>query len=244
MVEFEVSRLGVEVTNPVWRASRRKYGAMELPPLHSQGAGRFDDPRLRMSTEHAEYGVLYLGSNPKSSFIETLSGLRNHLSVEANVLMQSIMEVDEKHSFVEESRAVRSTITQHWMDDWQLTSASILTDAPVFDLANPASVQFVREELAVAILAMGLTDLDFSHVLGDNRDLTRAISRWIWTMTSDSGQPLFSGIRYRSRFDPNCICLALYEGRFFIDGDIDTQPISSKTPGLAEAASILRLKIA
>lgn len=80
-------------------------------------------------------------------------------------------------------------------------------------------------------------------MLGDNRDLTRAISRWLWTMTTDSGEPLFSGIRYRSRFDPDSACLALYQDRYQVDGDIDTQPITSDTPGFAEAASILRLEI-
>lgn len=244
MVESEASRFGVEVANTVWRASRRKYPPMELPPVHSQGAGRFDDPRLQISDESAEYGVLYVGVNPKSSFIETLSGIRNHLSVQANVLRESIMEVEERDNFVAESKVTGSTITQHWMNDWQLSGSRILTSGPVFDLGSPEAVQFIREELSVAILAMGLTDLDFSHVLGDNRDLTRAISRWLWTMTTDSGQPLFSGIRYRSRFDPECICLALYEGRFSIDGDIHTQPITPETPGLAEAASILRLTIA
>ena len=244
MVESEASRFGVEVGASVWRVSRRKYGAMELPPRHAQGAGRFDDPGLRTSHESGEYGVLYVGSDPKSSFIETLSGIRNSLSVQANVLKESIMEVDERDRFVEESEATGSTITQHWMDDWRLTSAKIITIAPIFNLGNPAAVQFIREELAVAILAMGFTDLDFSHVLSDNRDLTRAISRWLWTMTTDSNKPLFSGIRYRSRFDPECICLALYEGRFSIDGDIDIQPITPETPGLPEAASTLRLTIA
>lgn len=91
---------------------------------------------------------------------------------------------------------------------------------------------------------MGLDDLDFGEVLGSNRILTQAISRWIWSMKSQAGEPLFSGIRYRSRFDPESICLALYQGRFSIDGDIHTQSITPQTPGLVEAANILRLSIA
>lgn len=97
--------------------------------------------------------------------------------------------------------------------------------------------------MAPLLIAHGLDDLDFSHVLSDNRDLTRAISRWIWTMTEESEKLLFAGIRYRSRFDPECICLALYEGRFSVDGHIDIQPITPTTQGFAEAASILRLEI-
>lgn len=97
--------------------------------------------------------------------------------------------------------------------------------------------------MALTLLALRIVDLDFSHVLSDNRDLTRAISRWLWSMTTNSGDPLFSGIRYRSRFDPESICLALYENRYSIDGEIDIQPITPETQGFAAAATTLRLEI-
>lgn len=154
-----------------------------------------------------------------------------------------MLSVDEREG-TSTSYSPSGMITTDWREQFQLTSASVRTDAPVFDLTKAAAVQTLRTFMAPLLIVLGLDDLDFSHVLSDNRELTRAISRWIWSLKNDDGSSLFSGIRYRSRFDPECICLALYEGRFFVDGDIDIQAVSPKTPGFAEAAHILRLQIA
>lgn len=243
MTDREISRYGVETSGTLWRLSRHKYPAMNLPPRKAQGHGRFDDPSLLSEELTGEYGVLYLAIDPKSAFMESLSGLRDNLQTRKNVLQQLITEVHDRDAFESESIATGSVVSREWQDDWQLTTAMIRTRAPVFDLTDAAAIQFVRDQMAITLLTLGLTDLDFSHVLSDNRDLTRAISRWLWTMTTDSGEPLFSGIRYRSRFDPECICLALYENRYTIDGSVETQLITPETPGFAEAASTLRLQI-
>lgn len=236
MVASEATRYAVDIPQ-IWRVSRKAYAPLQVPPAFVQGTGRFDDAA-------GEYGVLYASENPRASFVETLAGLRDRLDVRRDVLLQSIMEVEERDAFVKESESTGSVISRHWQQDWQLTSAKMITRQPVFDLASSSAVQFVREQMAVAILALGHTDLDFSRLLGDDRNLTQAISRWIWTMTNEAGQPLFAGIRYRSRFDPESVCIALYENRFEIDGEIDIQSITSQTPGFAEAASTLRLHIA
>lgn len=239
----EAQKFGLEISNPIWRLSRTRYAAFELPPLRSQGNGRFDDPSLVDEPDLASFGVLYCGETAYSSFVEMLSGLRNSLQSWSDIHQQIMMEVEMRDSLNLEADSVGSVISREWREDWNLTSANVVPAAPVFDLASGAAVQFIREQLAVAILAFGLDDLDFGELLGSNRTLTQAISRWIWSMSNESGVPLFSGIRYRSRFDPECICLALYQDRFEVLGEIDIQPITPETPGFAEAASILRLKI-
>lgn len=244
MADREISRYGVESCKTLWRLSRRKYQAMNLPPRKAQGFGRFDDPALQVAYSEGEYGVLYLATDPKSAFMEALAGLRSNLKSRQSVLQGAIMDINDRNEFESESRGSASVVSTEWQDDWQLTGATITTMAPVFDLTDAAAVQFVRDRLAITLVSMGLTDLDFGHLLSDNRDLTRAISRWIWSLESEEGSPLFSGIRYRSRFDPECICIALYENRYTVDGDIGTQSISPETPGFAEAASALRLTTA
>ncbi len=240
----EVSDFGVSLPTTVYRVSKSRFPSMQLPPREVQGPGRFDDNQKSPGGGARDYAVLYCAASATGSFLEILATLREHLSTIASFSQTTIMDVDEREEAGALVARARNVVSERWPNEWELTSATILTEAPVFDLTSPAAVQFVRERLALTLLAMRIADLDFSHVLSDNRDLTRAISRWLWTMTSDSGEPLFSGIRYRSRFDPECICFALYENRYAVDGDVEIQPITPETPGFAEAATTLRLEIA
>lgn len=240
----EATRHSVELPANLFRLSRKRYNGFELPPLWAQGDGRFDDPRLLEVPESAEFGVLYCGVTEYASFIEILAGQRGHLETWSDVRQQTIMDVQERDALDADAETTAHTVSKDWQNDWSLSSTFVSSSAPLFDLTSGSAVQYLREHLSLLILALGLTDLDFSHVLSDNRELTRAISRWIWSMTNDSGEPFFSGIRYRSRFDPDCVCIALYQDRFQVEGDILSQPIIPQTPGFAEAASTLRLSIA
>ena len=233
----ETMAFAVEISDDLWRVSGRKFIPMVAPPRDVQGEGRFDDPAPDSS---AGYSVLYCAETPEAAFIEVLDLHRlrlDHFHMLTDPLM---MEAGEREAM----NFDMGKVPQGWMATRQLTSSRIALNAPLFDLSKAGAVQLVRERLALTILALGEKDLDFSHVLSDNRELTRAISRWIWSMTTDAGEPLYSGIRYRSRFDPDCICIALYQDRFQVEGDILTRPITSETPGFAEATSTLRLTIA
>lgn len=239
----ELVSFGVELSNPVWRVSLKRYTPFSAPPAALQIDGRFDDP-LEPSGDNDEfYSVLYCSPDPLTAFLESIGMLRPRLGVLSDLLADTLLTVDERDADSGYQHSL-GVVTTNWQAANQLTSGTIITQAPVFDLTSAAAVQAMRFHLAPSLIALGLDDLDFSHVLSDNRDLTRAISRWLWTMTNDAGKPLFSGIRYRSRFDPECICLALYEGRYDVEGEIDLQDITPDTPGFAEAASILRLTIA
>lgn len=238
----ELVRYAMDVPPTVWRVSLKRYPPLSLPPYSAQGDGRFDDPSEGEPPETDVYSVLYCATSAYTAFIEAMSGFRSRLGAIRELLSETVLVVDERDA-LSGLQSSSGVVTRDWRDAVQLTSGTIVTSVPVLDLTDAAAIQTLRAHLAPSLIALGLDDLDFSHVLGGNRDLTRAISRWIWSMESDAGEPLFSGIRYRSRFDPNCICLALYEDRYRIDGDVTVQPITSETPGFAEAASILRLEI-
>jgi len=216
---------------------------MDVPPPGLQGMGRYDDVLGADADSAIKFGTLYVGETPYATFLETLQVFRRRLSDVRKIMDSTVVEAEIRQEFLEKE-LLEGRITESWASFRILANARINTIAPVFDLINPAAVQIVREQLAPTLIALGLDDLDFSHMLSDNRPLTQAISRWIWSMTNDSGQPLFSGIRYPSRFDPESICLVLYENRYVVDGDIDIQPITAQTPGFAAAATTLRLHIA
>ena len=213
---------------------------MAAPPRALQGKSRFDDPMIDNELDQGGFAILYVGTDPKSVFLEVLSQFRKSISEMQDLANEMVLDVPDRDRLIESG----GLIPESKLAQSQLATAKLMSVAPVFDLADPEAVQSLRIHLAPSLIAMGLNDLDFGELLGSNRTLTQAISRWIWSMKSNSGEPLFSGIRYRSRFDPEGICLALYQDRFSIDGNVTTQPISGDSPGFAGAASILRLKIA
>lgn len=236
---IELDAFGIEVKSPIWRVSSVRFEPMTSPPREMQGRSRFDDPMIERGSEQGGFSILYAGTDPKSTFLEVLFQYRRAVTDFQALASGMILDVSERDMLL----GMGGTIPQDKLASSQLVSAGVRTIAPVFDLTNSSAVQALRLSLAPSLIALGVDDLDFGTVLSNNRQLTQGISRWLWSLTHDSGQPLFSGIRYRSRFDPECICLALYQDRYEIDGNIDIQPITPNTPGFAEAASILRLEV-
>ena len=239
----ELSRFGIEISNPGWRVSLKAYPPFSPPPAIVQIHGRFDDPFSADRDDADAYSVLYCAQSSTAAFVEATSGLRPRLGAIESLLSQTLISIEEQESTAALHRTA-GEVTRDWQHANHLTSANVVTSALLLDLANPEAVQTLRMHLAPSLIAMRLDDLDFGELVGSNRQLTQAISRWVWSMKGEEAEPLFSGIRYRSRFDPECICFALYEDRYSIDGDIDTQPITLETPGFAEAAATLRLSIA
>lgn len=239
MTTSELQRFGVEADSSIFRVGPTRFIPMSVPPRSLQGRGRFDDSTIESGNESDGYAVLYAATEIRAAFLEAMYQFRTPLSRLKEVANEMVLDTQERDSLFR----YECTISGLWLSNVALYEAQLVLDTPLFDLANPTAIQLVREELAPVIYALGIDDLDFGAVLGSHRRLTQAISRWLWTLETDSGQPMFSGIRYRSRFDPECICLALYQDRYTVS-DIDTQPITPETPGFAEATSILRLKIA
>lgn len=63
----------------------------------------------------------------------------------------------------------------------------------------------LRDVFAALLVDLGMGDLDISGVRGPSRRLTQAIGAWAY----DEG---YSGIAYKSRFDDDYVCWALFEG--------------------------------
>lgn len=233
-------RFGVEQNAPIVRISSQHRQPMVAPPRHLQGRGRFDDPTIGAAKDQPGYSVLYAAIEPRAAYLEVLYRYRTPLTRLVEMANELVLDTHERDRLLGSS----GKLPADWLHHSVETRASVALSAPLFDLTNPEAVQSIRELFSLQIHGMGIDDLDFGTVLGGNRQFTQLLSRWLWTMTSDSGEPLFSGIRYRSRFDPECICLALYENRYSVDGDVEIQPITPETPGFAEAATTLRLEIA
>lgn len=239
----EMLQYGFPLRNQLWRVSQKRFDPMLPPPREVQRTGRFDDPHDGSDPEHEGYSVLYCSESATGSLLEVLPRFRPNLAAPQNVQAVLVLDVTERDEFLGEMKTSQGVIPVDWRERSHITNAETASAHPLFDLTSAAAVQFVREELAIALQALGLADLDFGVVLGSDKRITRAISKWIWTTRDEAGLPVFSGVRYRSRFDTDNICQAIFSERFEIIGDISTEPLTADHPALVEAASILRLEI-
>lgn len=235
----QLTRYGIDAIGPVYRVGPTRFTPMSTPPRALQGRGRFDDPTIDLELDAEGYAILYAATEAKTAFLEAMYQFRTPLSRLKEIANEVVLDTQERDSLFSHE----GVVSERWISRSALHVGEVVLAAPLFDLTNSAAVQDVREQLALVIYSMGLDDLDFGELLGSNRTLTQGISRWIWSLKTSSGEPLFSGIRYRSRFDPECICLALYQDRYTIKCEVQTQHITPETPGFAEAAATLHLKI-
>ncbi|MCA9834341.1 MAG: RES family NAD+ phosphorylase [Thermomicrobiales bacterium] len=235
----DLQQYGITLDEAVWRVVSKRFSPMAAPPRSLQGESRFDDPLIGTDDGGSGYSVLYAATEPKAAFLEVLYQFRPAIQAVAGFAADMVLDVAERDRFLDPEGQVMPS----WMRQTQLSSAQLMPDAPLFDLTDPGAIQMLRLFLAPSLIALGVADLDFGEVLGTNRQLTRAISRWLWSLSASSGIPLFSGIRYRSRLDPSCFCLALFEDRFRVIGEVSTETITTHSAGFAEAAEILRLRI-
>ena len=101
------------------------------------------------------------------------------------------------------------------------------------DLRELETRESLRRELAATLQALDYRDLDMADVLGRDRRLTRAIARF----AQAEG---FLGIAYKSRFDYNFDCWAVFEGARF--EPVDSVAIASDDPDFVEAMKLLGLR--
>ncbi|MEO8829036.1 hypothetical protein [Lapillicoccus sp.] len=101
--------------------------------------------------------------------------------------------------------------------DWRLQRRVFILSSenalPFVDVENPATLQALEEELSSELVSLGYTvNLDLSDVRNRDRRLSRAIAAWAYTAQDDTGEPLYSGIRYHSRVDDSKVCWAIFDG--------------------------------
>jgi hypothetical protein len=103
------------------------------------------------------------------------------------------------------------------------------------DLRVVETREALRQELATTLLALGLSDLDLSRVLGTRRALTQAIARWAY----ERG---YAGLGYYSRFAASYSLWAIFEGASFEPVGLP-EPIGPEDPDLVATASLFGLAV-
>jgi len=191
----------------------------------SSGGNRFD-PRSY------DYGVLYFGSTLQACFAETLARLRPSVKLFALV----------EDEWRQQGFMAAGTVPADWRQRRTAVRVRLPGAARFVDVESPLTHQFLRVELAPALAALGIDDLDVSTVRGPDRQVTQMISEWAY-MVNDGDKARFAGIRYCSRLGSQWECWAVFEDDQIEIEVLERLPIAKDTPELREVADLFGLTV-
>ncbi len=190
---------------------------------------RFDDPSGRRGIPPEDrFRMLYLSTTSASAFGETLARRRPDLESLARAGIVA---------------APRPFVPASWRQVRRLGATVLTTPLPFVDVAAAATLAVLRPALAAVALDVGLSDIDLSAVTGPHRLMTQEAARYIYERRDVAGMPLYAGVRYLSRLNPNWECWAVFVDRLRHRVVRGGATIDVDDPGLYEAAALLGLGI-
>ncbi len=131
--------------------------------------------------------------------------------------------------------------------EWRLNrriGATLLDGSLEFaDFLAPETLRVLREEMAPILAELNVDDFDFSEVTGRRRWLTQEAARYVYEVTTPSGEPRFAGIRYLSRLNLDWELWAMFSDRIVHDPVEPYETISTDDPDLRSAAELLGIEI-
>lgn len=182
-------------------------------------------------------------TNAIGAFGETLARFRPSDALLAE--LKSIGDEDPSAKTTK-SRDLTASVAGIVPTAWQLrrvlAQTGIDSSLRFFDLATPASHQYLRAALTPSVTALGLGDLDFGAVVGPHRKLTQAIARHVYELRDNEDMPLFAGLRYLSRLNPEWECWAVFADRM-IHTPLSTVTIAPGNPDLLAVCDIYGLRL-
>jgi hypothetical protein len=151
--------------------------------------------------------VLYFGTTLEVCFGETLARYRPDVE-----LLAEIQEEWRERGFMPPGEVPA---------DWRQRRLAVRVRFPE-SLRFPAGIKFVdvesaetrevlRKEMADILAYLGYDDLDVATVRGQDRRVTRWISRWAFDQHDEVGNPIYAGVRYLSRLDSAWECWATFD---------------------------------
>jgi hypothetical protein len=111
------------------------------------------------------------------------------------------------------------------------------------DVDAAQTLQVLRRVLASIAASLGVSDIDLGAIAGPNRRLTQEVVRYVYEQRDPTGEPLYGGIRYLSRLNPEWELWAIFADRIEHSPREVTESIRAEDPDLLEAASLLNLRV-
>ncbi|HZT96404.1 MAG TPA: RES family NAD+ phosphorylase [Chloroflexota bacterium] len=194
-------------------------------PSGSIGANRFDPLT-------ADVGVLYFGSDLETCFGETLARFRPSLP-----LLSLVEDEWRDLGFMDVG-----SVAADWRQRRSAVHVRLPSDALFLDVESVLTHQFLREELALGLSALGLDDLDVAAVRGPDRRVTQLIADWAYR-ADDGGEPLYAGIRYESRIKSGWECWALFDDEDLEVEILETLPVTTDMLSFKTVATLYGLQV-
>ena len=194
--------------------------ALPDPRRGQPRAGRFDDPR-------GEYRILYAARWQRVALRESLQNFRRD-SRELAVLLKTVGLADLDPPEVEAGWLATRTLAE-----------GVIRCVPgrsLADLESPELRRKVLDELASYLALMGLGHLDIADLRSKLRPVTQAIGRLFY----EKGH---AGVVFRSNLPPGGICVALFEGRSWLEASGRSHRLQDRPPALRHVAKELGLAL-
>lgn len=174
-------------------------------------------------------GVLYAATARTGCFVETLARFR------PTPRMRELLE--DEPGFM-----ITGGVPQDWRLQRSMATLAVRDPLPFLDVEASETHAFLSKTLASQLVQLDYADnLDLSDVTNHDRRLSRLIALHAYTAADDSGNPLYSGIRYMSRVGSRWECWAIFEGCEV--SLIGQPPIDIDDPDLQQVANLWDLRI-
>jgi hypothetical protein len=237
----------------VFRVAKRIHDPFEPKPWtladeNGVFGDRFDDPRGNAVPQEERFQVIYCATTRAGAIGETVARVRPQLDeIPGLARVRDTTDDPEPpnlHLFGLRDPVYphRGVLLANWRLERQLYCTKLDRKMRFVDIASADSIQYLRRELAETASRLGLQDFDLSTVTGPMRDMTRECARSVYEMTDGDGTPLYAGIRYVSRLNPEWECWAIFHDRM-IHRPGFPHTISPDDPDLIAIAKLFGLSI-
>ncbi len=209
---------------------------------------RFDDPTADDGNPpQARFRTIYCATQRVATFGETLARFRPSLP-----LLSALEEIDDDDSkeealsgAVDPMDPTRGLVQADWRLRRRISHAFLDPTLRFADITHLETMQHLRTALAPLATQLGITDIDVSSLMSQQRRFTQGCARYIYDQADDSGRPLFAGIRYLSRLNPDWECWAIFDKRMSHKEVSPRFPVTllADAPDLLSVARSFRLTI-
>lgn len=214
---------------------------------HEDGTfgNRFDDPGAADDIPATErFRTIYCASQRACAFGEVIARMRP--SPETLAGLEAIEDEEPVdgvlEGIVDPEDRTRGLIRLEWQLRRRLGWTYLDEGLRFVDICAAENMALLHRQFASLMKTLGIREIDLSAVTSQHRQLTQQIARYIYEQVDEHGEPLFAGLRYLSRLNPEWECWAIFDRRF-VHRPGPSETIHPNDPGLLEAARIFRLTI-
>jgi hypothetical protein len=199
-------------------------------------AGRWDDP-------DGVFRTLYCATLPEGAIGGKLGDFA--LNPPAAVRIEAFLESDPDDEFIDDQLLRPLDRADIESFNWTLASAPTQPGAKSLDVNHSKTHSATLPAVGRLLVQFGLRAFDRRAILDERRNFTRRLARiWRSAATSESGELLIHGLRFRSRHPPAWMCWALWEPLPLDIANVSKEPLTIYHPALRAAARKLGIELA